>query len=476
MITDVTTKYGFDADNQIQMDALSSIINKKNVFITGEGGSGKSTFIKTLIEFFTDNGINYMVVAPTGVAANNYSSEGLKASTIHSFFMLGVHMSDHKLNTEMINNIMEVDVIIVDEISMVSAELFDRMSYRLSNIYSTSNNTKRGMAISLLTASHFANKQIILVGDLLQIPPIVKDEDNYLMKGYESPYFFDSHTFKQFGKDYDFYNFQKNYRQSESDFIECLRAIRYGLHSKIHIDAINEWCYDENNQADVYSDLISGDGVYLTSLRKQVEEINQYCFNAIGDNNVYTKHAEYKGSFEKKPPTSIELQLKSGAKVMTLTNNKKDDYINGSSFFVNEVHNKHITLNRLNTSDSVSVNQHLWFTLTDAELKSLNIKFPNLGEIPKTVLYEYIKRNVTNWFLQYPLMVAWAVTIHKSQGMTLDKAYVNTTSCFGAGHTYVALSRVTKKSGLRLTQKLEDKHIKMDYRVLDFYNKYNISA
>lgn len=478
-IDNIIQEYNFDSTNTTQIDALKSIINKDDIFLTGEGGSGKSTFIKKIITMFNDMDITYDVVTFTGVATTNFTNDNISASTIHSYCKLGTqNMSDRKFNLSDMAKIENTDVLIIDEISMVSAEIFDRMSYRISNaIHRISKNTQKGMSNSYLESNHFGNKQIILIGDMLQLAPIVSKHDNYSQKGYDTPYFFSSKTFQTFGNDYKFFNFTKNYRQNESDLLECFRAIRYGLHTPEHLNFLNETCYSPNHVDSMYHDLVNNDGLFLTSLRKTVDRVNDYCYNMISTSDDVTLTANMKGNrFANKPPVAIELSLKKNVKVLTVVNNREAGYINGTSFFVENVNdNGTIVLRFAKNNEYVVIEPYLWYNMTDSEQQRYDRNF-NSGGIPatKSEINAWVKHNVSNWFEQYPLIVGWAMTIHKSQGMTLDNAYIDTHDSFGFGQTYVALSRVTSKQSLKLVKPVTSSQIKCDYRILDFYAKYEI--
>lgn len=398
--------------------------SSQNVFLTGKAGTGKST----LIQYFRSHSKkSVVVVAPTGIAAFN-----LGGQTIHSFFKFPPSIIDKKaINNDVDPKLYtEIDTLVIDEISMVRADVLDGVDIFLR---------RYGRDKSL----PFGGIQILLVGDLYQLPPVVaQKEKEILYKMYETPYFFNSNVFNQA-------NFKKIelmtvFRQTEDQFIEILNKIRIG-----EID--NETLGPINNRV---SQKKSDDHIILTTTNGVADEINQSKLDSI-DKPPFTYSAEIEGNFpheENKIPALWNLQLKKDSQVMFIKNDRRGRWING-------------TLG--------------WVTYLSENIIKVRIS-DNIVEVPKgeweNIKYEYddesqeIKGISVGKMKQYPLRLAWAVTIHKSQGMTFSKVRVDfTKSPFAHGQTYVALSRCRTLEGLLLTKRIWAKDILIDPEITEFY-------
>lgn len=410
--------------------------NTRNVFITGKAGTGKSTL---LTHFRKNTQKKIAVLAPTGTAAVN-----IKGQTIHSFFGFkpDVTLESIKRRKDLGNKKEDIyrtlDAIIIDEISMVRADLLDCIDKFLR---------LNGKKID----KPFGGLQIIFIGDLYQLPPVVPSKEKLIFNSYYStPYFFSAHCFE--GLEMEFIELDKIYRQSDLKFIQLLNAIRNNSITDTDIEIINER-YNEGFEPD------TGDFyIYLTTTNANAALINSQRLSVIkGKEFTFTGRVE--GNFAKEQlPTLIDLKLKLGSQVMMLNNDINGRFINGTIGKIVSIDGEYeipklIIL--LETGKKVSVTPYTWesynFYLEDTELKS----------------------NITGTFTQYPVMLAWAITIHKSQGKTFDKVILDIgNGTFAHGQMYVALSRCTSLAGLVLKKKIFKKYIWMDFNVVKFVTNY----
>jgi len=380
-----------------------------------------------------------VVLAPTGVAALN-----VKGQTIHSFFRFkpGITLDQIKrvpFNDQSKNIYKKLDAIIIDEISMVRADLLDCVDGFLQL-----NGPRPGKP--------FGDIQMIFVGDLYQLPPVVTGSENAVFKLlYETPFFYSAKAFNSLGM--EFVELEKVYRQHDEQFIELLNAIRNKSVSEGGLEFLNQRYLPE------FEPLPHEFYVYLTTINKLANEINAQRLAEL-NTRLYNLVGEIAGEFgEEYLPTAINLQVKVGAQIMMLNNDAEGRWVNGSIGKVTEIiqdrRGDHIIIAELTDGDIVGVTPYTWeifrFIVVDGQLKS-----------------EVIGR-----FRQYPLMLAWAVTIHKTQGKTFDKVIIDIgRGTFAHGQAYVALSRCTNLGGIVLKKPILKKHIWMDYKVVDFLTKY----
>ncbi|MFO7773909.1 MAG: AAA family ATPase [Dehalococcoidia bacterium] len=408
----------------------------RNIFVTGRAGTGKST----LLEYFQRTTKKKVaVLAPTGVAALN-----VKGQTIHSFFRFkpGVTIDQVKKvrSGDQTRNIYKnLDAIVIDEISMVRADLLDCVDSFLRM-----NGPRSGKP--------FGGIQMIFVGDLYQLPPVITGSENAVFRSlYETPYFYSARVFNSF--DMEFVELDKVYRQHDEQFIGLLNVIRNRSVTEEALELLNQRCLPqfEPPPHDFY--------VYLTTTNKLADEINTRRLAWL-NSPLYDLIGTTEGEFsEEYLPTPIKLQVKVGAQIMMLNNDAEGRWVNGSIGKVIEIiqnrRGDHIIIAELTDGDIVEITPYTWeifrFIVADGQLKS-----------------EVIGR-----FRQYPLMLAWAVTIHKSQGKTFDKVIIDIgRGAFAHGQTYVALSRCTTLGGIVLKKPILKKHIWMDYKVVDFLTRY----
>jgi len=411
---------------------------KRSVFITGRAGTGKST----LLQYFREHTRkNVVVLAPTGIAAINAGGQ-----TIHSFFNFRPEVTPDTVSeikprdTKIYKNI---DTIIIDEISMVRADLLDCIDLFLRRY-----GKKRKRP--------FGGIQMVFIGDLYQLPPVVRSKEKTLFNTiYRSPYFFDARVFGEI--ELEFVELEKVYRQRDDSFIELLNRIRNNTVTDEDLERLNTRVMPdfEPSGKDFY--------IYLTTTNDLADTINTKRLSRIrGREHTFEGYID--GDFPVKDlPTGLTITLKKGAQVMLLNNDSLGRWINGSIGriidFVRE-DGKDVILVELEDGEMVDVLPFRWETIEyyyDEDRKRLS-------------------SSVTGSFIQYPLRLSWAVTIHKSQGKTFDKVIIDLgRGTFAHGQIYVALSRCTSFEGIVLKKPLKKGHILMDWRVVNFLTGFQYS-
>ncbi|MBU0574098.1 MAG: AAA family ATPase [Candidatus Margulisbacteria bacterium] len=413
--------------------ALELIENtSKNVFITGKAGTGKST----LLEYFRANTKKEVVVlAPTGVAALN-----VKGQTIHSFFGFKPDITLNKIKKikftrDKPNIFLKIDIIVIDEISMVRADLLDCVDKFLRL------NGPSGRQA-------FGGIQMVFIGDLYQLPPVVTGREKQIFKEhYPSPYFFDAQVFESFQMEY--LELEKVYRQKDEKFIALLNSIRNNSAGEAELAALNKR-YDPSYEP--RSDF----SVILTSTNQMAADINQQRLNSLkGKERVFS--GELEGEFEAyQLPTEAALRLKKGAQVMMLNNDGRGRWVNGSMGKVAGFDEEEIVV-KLADGEEVWVSPFTW--------EVFNYEFDRRSG--------RIETDVVGAFTQYPLKLAWAITIHKSQGKTFDRVAIDIgKGTFAHGQMYVALSRCRTLQGMVLKKPIKKSHIFMDWRVVKFVTRF----
>ncbi len=407
----------------------------KNLFITGKAGTGKSTLLQHFISTTTKR---VAVLAPTGVAALN-----VKGQTIHSFFHFGPDITVDtvkKLRGGRGSMYKSLDMIVIDEISMVRADLLDCID-AFMRLNGRSNSTR------------FGGTQMVFIGDLYQLPPIVSGAEAQMFKErYKSPYFFDAHAFRGFPA--EFVELEKYYRHQDLKFIELLNSVRNNTATEEQIDALNRR-FDPSFVPGLYDGYIT-----LVTTNELADEINGANLDRLGG-VVHTYNAVLEGGFGRNSlPADEELKVKEGAQVMLLNNDKQGRWVNGSIgriISINDGKQQDTIMVRLSDGSEVGVTRHTWELFRfayDAKTSSLS-------------------HEVVGSFIQYPLMLAWAVTIHKSQGKTFDRMVLDIgRGTFANGQLYVALSRCRTLGGIVLKRRLEKRHIWTDWRVVRFLTRY----
>ncbi len=422
-----------DINRQFQTAFNLIVESGNNVFLTGKAGTGKSTFLAWLRDTTAKS---LAVLAPTGVAALN-----VQGQTIHSFFrfMPGITVEDAKKRAAQIKNdtfYKHIKTIVIDEISMVRADLMDCIDVFLRTV--------------LKKKQPFGGVQMIFIGDLYQLPPVVTSHDREHFKAaYDSPYFFSSQVMTEGDFKLHYVELEKVYRQKDERFIDILNAVRRNEVTADVIEALNECVRDSAAGS------IPG-CIHLTTTNDAAGKVNEEMLGRL-KKKVHSFTAQVRGDFDlKQAPAEMELRLKEGAQVMLLTNNSDGLWVNGTIGRVENIDDHGVDV-RLPDGDVVAIEPYKWTLyryVYDKEKKSLS-------------------QESVGTFTQYPLILAWAVTIHKSQGKTFDRVVVDFgRGTFAHGQAYVALSRCRTLEGMTLKQPLKKSHIIMDWRVIKYLTQF----
>ena len=441
--------------NNIVFKQAAAFINQtsQNLFLTGKAGTGKTTFLK----YIKENCYKKMAVtAPTGIAAMNAGG-----TTLHALFWLpfGMYVEDYPLrwdetDTHIYNKsrlfstikltrqrraiLQELELLVIDEVSMVRADTLDAIDTILKSV-------RRDMR-------PFGGLQVLFIGDLYQLPPVVRDHEwQVLRHHYSSPFFFDAKVLRE--QALVKLELQHIYRQKDEKFIAILNNIRNNQCSAEDLTQLNAHFKPDFQAAEDESYIV------LTSHNRLAEQINQEELQKLSGKmhniKAVVKDDFHAGAF----PTEEILSLKVGAQVMFIKNDGGEDrkYFNGKIGVVKEINlDRHqILVSFTDGSDDVVVRRETWE----------NIKYNyDKGE-------DKIEEQVLGTFSQFPLRLAWAITIHKSQGLTFDRAIIDAATSFAAGQVYVALSRLTGLDGLVLRSVLPPHAIRTDSQVVAFMNQ-----
>lgn len=440
-MSSVKSKLNYDKSNKEFYQAIELVeYTNQFIYLTGKAGTGKTTFLKYLKDFTKKN---YVVLAPTGVAAINAGGV-----TINSFLQIPFGpfiLDDERLSTK--NNkiniynsfnysssklklIEELDLIIIDEISMVRCDTLDVID-KLLRVFRKKMN------------SPFGGIQLVLIGDSFQLPPIAnKNQWEILSIFYESPYFFNSNVFKKNNPIY--IELKKIYRQKDEIFIRLLNNIRNNNTSEQDLIKLNSK-FDPDFNDENY--------ITLATHNKIVDEINS--INLLQKNvKIHQYIAKIEGEFSKSSlPTDEVLKLRKGAQIMFVKNDSesKKRFFNGKIGVIKSLKKDEITIECEN-NEEIKIVRDTWF--------NLNYTFNRKSN--------KIETEVIGMFVQFPIRLAWAITVHKSQGLTFEKMIVDLRDAFAPGQIYVALSRCTSLNGLKLRSKIPKKAIKTSYDVIEF--------
>lgn len=409
----------------------------KHVFVTGRAGTGKSTLLNYFRKITKKN---IVVLAPTGVAAVNISGQ-----TVHSFFGFKPDITLGKIRKvsdgKRRSLYQKIDTIVIDEISMVRADLLDYV-----DAFLRLNGKERDLP--------FGGIQMIFIGDLYQLPPVITGQEREIFrKEYQSGYFFSSHVFDNF--DMEFIELEKIYRQKDEKFIALLNSIRNNSATEKDLELLNKRLDSKfKPKADDFY-------VYLTTTNDLSRQVNEKKLDELSGESYYFSGRREGGFDEKYLPTDVDLFLKIGAQVMMLNNDTQGRWINGSIGKIVDIEGgtseDRVIRVELENGKVVEVVPYMWTIFSyvyNAEFKRLETE-------------------VDGSFTQYPIKLAWSLTIHKSQGKTFDKVIIDIgRGTFAHGQMYVALSRCTTFEGLVLKKTIEKNHIFIDWKVINFVTRY----
>ena len=432
-------------------DSLFDLIEHTNrsLFLTGKAGTGKTTFLN---DFVKKTKKKHIVVAPTGIAAINAGGV-----TIHSMFGLPLRTflpTTERIDQNMANNIAdlmvhfkyrkdklkllrEIEIIVIDEASMLRADVLDMMDFSLRHV-------RRNQ-------QKFGGVQILFIGDLYQLPPVVRDE-YVLAKYYSSPFFFHAKALEEVKL--ITIELTKVYRQTDETFLEILNAIRNGISEDIDFELLNSrYLPDFDPKDEAY--------VYLCSHNKMADDINQKKLKELGGRSHFYS-ADVVGDFkETQYPNDEVLELKIGTQIMFIRNDTSPDkkYFNGKLAQVSYLDEDEISVILDGSEEEITLKAETW------EQKRYSLDAD-----------KNIKEEVLGSFKQFPIRLAWAVTIHKSQGLTFDRLIIDAGKSFASGQVYVALSRCRTLEGIVLKSKITPEVIFSDKRVSKFQDETHANS
>ncbi|MEM7102223.1 MAG: DEAD/DEAH box helicase [Bacteroidota bacterium] len=422
--------------SNIELDKAYQLISDTNqsIFLTGRAGTGKSTFLRKIRNEIDKR---FVVLAPTGIAAIN-----VKGMTIHSFFQFPLRpllpndkeIKTFKKNSEKRQLIEKMDVLVIDEISMVRADLLDGIDTALRR---NTGNAK----------IPFGGKQLILIGDLFQLEPVAPVRTgayDIIFRNYDNAFFFSAYAFK--AVDFIGIELKKVYRQEDESFISLLDSVRKMDVDEEELALINNR-FDPNISLDDHRFTIT-----LAAINRAVDKVNKAQLARLHSKQI-VYHGKVIGDFSPdRFPAEIDLRLKEGAQVIFVKNDTEKRWVNGSIGRINTLDEEFIEV-ELGTGRIVFVEPVAWE----------NIVF-KYDKAEKKIVEE-----VKGTYTQYPLRLAWSITIHKSQGMTFDDIIIDLgRGAFAGGQTYVALSRCRTLEGIRLKTPIRYKDIFIDPAVIEF--------
>ena len=443
-------------------EITSKYINNTNrhIFLTGKAGTGKTTFLK---EITLHTHKNVIVTAPTGIAAINAGGV-----TLHSLFQLPFGsfipenvvlnsniqvqvntpkslINSFQMNKNKRNLLRELELLIIDEVSMLRADLLDAIDTILRSV-------RRQRNVS------FGGVQVLFIGDLLQLPPVIKDNEwNILSPYYKGSFFFHAKVLEYSAPLY--IEMEKIYRQSDQVFINLLNNLRENNTSNDDIALLNR------HYNPLYKPPKNEGHVHIVTHNRMADEKNRQSLDELNEKSFYFE-AVVEGDFkEYLYPVEFELELKKGAQVMFIKNDYSGEqrYFNGKIGFVSELGDDEIIVSFNDGSEPAPVERYVW----ENKKYTLNTETNEIEE------------KQVGTFSHYPVKLAWAITVHKSQGLTFDKAIIDVSKAFAAGQIYVALSRLTSLDGLVLLSPIPSKELKQDKSLDEFashkkiYNELN---
>jgi len=440
-----------EAGEGIRTESMATAIRFINstashIFLTGKAGTGKTTFLKNLRERTHKSMI---VVAPTGIAALNAGGV-----TVHSQFLFpfGIFLPDrheptgiegnwynanllakkHPLDSVRRQVLRSIDLLVIDEVSMLRSDLLDAIDYRLKAV--------RGNF-----GKSFGGIQLLLIGDLYQLPPVVKREEGFnLSQYYKSPWFFESRALQQDG--FVYIELDKIFRQNDELFIDLLNSLRNNQVTTDNIAVLNK-CYKPISEIEREREVIT-----LTTHNYKADELNQIALQRLeGESHFF--EASIEGEFQESIyPVLKRIELRAGAQIMFTRNDRDGAYFNGKLATVTLISGNKVEVQMAGSHISYTLKKEVWENKkyrVNAETKEMNDE-------------------VIGTFEQYPIKLAWAITIHKSQGLTFDKAIIDVGQAFADGQVYVALSRLRSLDGLILRTRIDPSVVSTDKQVVTF--------
>jgi hypothetical protein len=441
------------------MNTALQFINStgRHIFLTGKAGTGKTTFLKNLV---LRTHKQLAIVAPTGIAALNAGG-----TTIHSQFSLpfGMFIPDrsyaeppanganwytetvlgkrHPLNSIRKQVLRSIDVLVIDEVSMLRADLLDAIDYRLRSVRS---NFRQG----------FGGVQLLLIGDLYQLPPVVKREEESIMRQYyNSPWFFESKALQREG--FAYIELDKIFRQTDSVFIRILNNLRVNRPTAEDLAELNKHYYTPDEIRDMPHTIT------LTTHNYKADQMNMKALAELDSQSKFFD-ASIKDEFpESMYPVLPRLELKVGAQIMFTRNDSEDGiYHNGKLATVTSIYGNDVTVSLAGSGKHYMLQRTTW----DNKKYTINPETKDLEE------------EVVGSFEQFPVRLAWAITVHKSQGLTFDRAIIDVAQAFADGQVYVALSRLRSIDGLILGMKIDPSVVSTDKQIVSFDEQNNKPA
>jgi hypothetical protein len=435
-----------------RLELAAHFVNSTNspIFLTGKAGTGKTTFLKNLAELTHKK---FVVLAPTGIAALH-----AKGVTIHSQFLLplgsflptrepeGNYGNNanfytqfslgrrHTLNLARKKVLNSVELLIIDEVSMLRADILDAIDYRMRSV-------KRNFQ------EPFGGVQILMIGDLFQLPPIVKDHEwQVLSKFYKSMHFFEAHALNQSGMVY--IELDKIFRQKDDDFIKILNNLRDNKATEEDVKFLNRHFKTSEEIKNLE------DTIIITTHNYKAEEQNRKELDNLNNPSSFFEAIIDKDFPENLYPLPKSLELKVGAQIMFIKNDSSGfgEYFNGKMAKVQSIEGEKITILMSEEKNPYTLKRETWENkryIVNEETKEL-------------------EEDIIGTFQQFPVKLAWAVTVHKSQGLTFDKAIIDVGQAFAPGQVYVALSRLRGLEGLTLRTRIQQNVIYSDHEVVSF--------